>query len=151
MKKKLITAGIGISVIGFSIFLFSVIAVLTHPFIYDDAAKKSDAIVVLGRGVTKKGYPCSAERVKHAAALYNQGIAPVIILAGGKLPEDYDVEAKVMKEIGQSEGIPEKDIVVEGKSHNTYEDLLLTKAILDTNHVQSIVLVSDQFHEFRAA
>ena len=133
MKKKLIITGVGISIICLSIFLFPVIYILTHPFV--DETKKSDAIVTLGRGVTKESYACTAERVRQAAKLYKQGIAPVIIFAGGKLPVDYDVEAKVMKEIGVSEHIPEKSILVEGKSQNTYEDLLYTKEILTKYNV----------------
>src|SRR5436189_6258989 len=112
MKRKLIITGVGLSIIGLTALLFSVIYVLAHPV---DVAKKSDAIIALGRGVTKEGYPCTAERVKQAARLYKQGIAPVIIFAGGKLPVDYDVEAKVMKEIGLKEDIPEKSMLVEGK------------------------------------
>jgi uncharacterized SAM-binding protein YcdF (DUF218 family) len=148
MKKKFIIVGVGSGIICFCIFLSSVIFILAHPFV--DVAKKSDAIVALGRGVTEDGYPCTAERVRQAARLYKQGIAPVVIFAGGKLPVDYDVEAKVMKEIGLSEDVPEKSMLVEGKSHNTYEDLLYTKEILIKNNLHSMVIVSDQFHETRA-
>src|SRR4051812_11328624 len=135
MKRKIIILGIGISSIGVSIFLCSMIYVLTHAFI--DTTQQSNAIVVLGTAATRGGYPCLVSRVEHAAELYRQGSAPVIIFAGGKVPGDYAVEATVMKNIGLGEHLPEKSMLLEGQSHTTYEDLLYTKSILTKNNLHS--------------
>jgi uncharacterized SAM-binding protein YcdF (DUF218 family) len=148
MKRKILIIGI-ISGIGVSIFLWSMIYVLTHAFI--DTTQRSDAIVVLGTTLTKEEYPCLVSRVQHAAELSRQGMAPVIIFAGGKEPVDYAVEATVMKKIGLSEHIPDKRMLLEGQSHTTYEDLLDTKSILAKNHLHSIIIVTDPYHEPRAA
>jgi len=148
MKRKILIIEI-ISSIGVSIFLWSMIYVLTHAFI--DTTQRSDAIVVLGTAMTKKGYPCLVSRVQHAAELSRQGMAPVIIFAGGKVPVDYAVEATVMKKIGLGEHILEKSMLLEGQSHTTYEDLLYTKSILTKNNLHSIIIVTDPYHEPRAA
>ncbi len=149
MKIKILIIGIAISIIGMSIFLSSMIYVLTHAFI--DTAQRSDAIVVLGTVTTKQEYPCLVSRVQHAAELYRQGIAPIIIFAGGKEPIDYAVEATVMKKVGLGEHIPEKSMLLEGRSRTTYENLLYTKSILTKNNLHSIIIVTDPYHEPRAA
>jgi uncharacterized SAM-binding protein YcdF (DUF218 family) len=125
------------------------IYVLTHAFI--DTAQTSDVIVVLGTTTTKGQYPCLVSRVEHGVELYRQGMAPVIIFAGGKQPVDYAAEATAMQKIALDEDIPEKSMLLEGQSHNTYEDLLYTKSILTKNNLHSIIIVTDPYHEPRAA
>src|SRR5437868_15125267 len=95
--KTIIITGTIICVICLTIFLSSVIYVITHAFI--DNAKKSDAILALAEGTSQDGLPCTIERANHAIELYRRGFAPVIVFAGGKLPVDYAVEANVMRDI----------------------------------------------------
>lgn len=149
MKKKLFIAGFTLVIICILIFLTSIVYVLTHAFIED--AKQSDAIVALAEGTTKEGLPCTIARTEHAIELYKKGLAPIIVFAGGKLPVDYAVEAEVMKQIALVKHVPEKDILVEGKSHNTYEDIHFSKQILDEHNLRTIILVADPFQETRAA
>jgi uncharacterized SAM-binding protein YcdF (DUF218 family) len=148
MKKLWFVLGV-FFVLGLSLFLISMLFVLTNA--YTDTTKKSDAIVVLGAGLTQEGYPCLEERVRHAADLYKQGIAPFVVFTGGKIPVDYEVEAKVMKQMGLIDGIPENSLILEGDSQNTYENFLFTKALLDKNNLHSIVIITDPLHEPRAA
>jgi len=149
LLRKIIFAVLLIGSLGLIIFLSSLIYILTHAYI--NTAKKSDAILVLGAAVTNEGYPCLQERVNHAANLYQQGLAPKIVFAGGKLPVDYDIEANVAKRLGISDHIPESSMLLEGNSHNTYEDMLFSKAILDQNNLHTIIIVTDPLHEPRAA
>jgi len=68
-----------------------------------------------------------------------------IIVSGGRTPSGL-IEAEKMKETLMSWGVPEKVIVSEGNSFNTYENLLYTKNITD----KPMNIVTSSTHTVRA-
>ena len=114
-----------------------------------DAA--ADAIVVLGCRLKPDGTasPALARRVARGIALYRQGAAPLLVLSGGGaggVPE-----AEIMRRIAIAAGVPERALIVEPRSRNTFENARETARLLRARDLASVLLVSDRVHLPRAA
>jgi uncharacterized SAM-binding protein YcdF (DUF218 family) len=121
----------------------------------------ADVIVVLGGGTVPQLYPrpsveinSAGNRVLYAARLYKQGAAPNILLSGGNIDWMADsstsTPASEMANILDLTGIPQKAIWLENQSLNTIENALYCKQILQTNHINRIILVTSAMHMPRA-
>jgi uncharacterized SAM-binding protein YcdF (DUF218 family) len=146
MKK--IIFGLGALFIGVSIA--SLVYVGIHA--YDNTAKPSDAILILGAKSQYKNMtnPCLKARVEKGVMLYKQKYAPKIIMSGGDDSFQKDNQAEKMKAIATALGVPSSAILLEKQSSNTYENFLYTKRILQDKKLSSIILVSDPYHLARA-
>lgn len=125
--------------------------------ILDD--KKFRAILLLG-GATLPASPperphpdllSSADRIWHAARLYKSGIAPQIILSGGKRPglegKDVQSEAEGMALLLQDLGVPRSSLILESDSRTTRENAQRVKTIVGDG---SVAVVTSAFHMPRA-
>lgn len=87
---------------------------------------KSDCILTLGSHDTRV-----ADR---AAELYLEGWAPILIFAGGlgRLTEGMwtETEADMFARIAVEKGVPAEAILVENRSTNTGENIILTQQLL---------------------
>src|SRR5258708_35094443 len=87
-----------------------------------DHAAPADVIIVLGAGVRHNGSPNSGHlrRAAHAAALYKQGLAPVVLCTGGfDTPRDVRTEADVCADLLRQAGVPTTAILTEETSAST--------------------------------
>lgn len=123
-------------------------------------AQPYGAIVVLG-GAMAPAYPPSrlypdlndsSDRVWHAARLYKQGLAPRIIVSGGRGPgledrTDIASEAVTIRRLLMDFGVPESAISLEEKSRNTRENAEFTQRMVGESPV---ALVTSAFHMPRA-
>jgi uncharacterized SAM-binding protein YcdF (DUF218 family) len=115
-----------------------------------DDARPSDAIVVLGAAqYDGRPSPAFAARLDHAHALYEQGIAPLIVVTGGKQPGDRFTEAAVGADYLIARGVPDAAILRETTSHSSWESLQASARFLFPRDVRRVVLVSDPFHSLR--
>ncbi|NQU73225.1 MAG: YdcF family protein, partial [Candidatus Omnitrophica bacterium] len=123
---------------------------LTGPLKISQVPQKADVIVVFGGGVGETGSPgkSTIERARYAAELYNEGYADKIIFSSGYFYIYNDAEN--MKLIALSMGVPERNIILEQKANSTYENVVFSKAILDKNKWDSILLISSPYHMRRA-
>ena len=123
---------------------------VAEPLKIVEAPASADAIVVFAAGVGESGKAGGGyqERVKHAVDLYRTGFAPRLVFSSGY--RFAFEEAKVMRELAVSLGVPGDAIVLESKSASTYENVLFVKAILDAQGWRRIVLVSSPYHMRRA-
>lgn len=113
--------------------------------------QKADTILVLGCQVFGSSPSWALRfRLEKARELYNQGYAPAIIVSGGQGKNEAKPEAEVMKDWLVSHGVPEKAILSEDRSTSTYENLEYSKRIMERNGMKSTVIVSSDFHMFRA-
>ncbi len=119
----------------------------------------ADAIVLLAGAVSLPHPPRAyadlkdaADRVLHAARLYRAAKAPVIIVSGGNFYKQRDVNAEsyYISRLLQEWGVPERAIVTEGKSRNTYENALESKRILERLRLSNVLLVTSALHMPRA-
>ena len=125
----------------------------------------ADAIVVLGGGVGQVDalvYPElfeAADRVWHAARLYQAGKAPLVVVSG---MNDECSTVPLLLELG----VPRAAIVVDNESRNTYENSRCTERLLAERAAaaetmeasaakavgkQRVLLVTSAWHMHRAA
>jgi len=108
---------------------------------------QADAIVVFGARAYADGR-CSdalADRVRTAARLYEQGLAPRVIMSGG--PGDGDVhETEAMRRYAVDLGVPPDAILVDERGLNTAATVANTAEMFDTLGVQRALAVSHFYH-----
>lgn len=114
-----------------------------------DTRKPAHAIVVLGAAQWDgKPSPVLRARVDHAIQLWRRGLAPLLIVTGGRGPGDTTTEAAVERRYAMSHGVPASAIRVEAESRSTSESLRNVAAMLNEG-AREVILVSDPFHMLR--
>jgi uncharacterized SAM-binding protein YcdF (DUF218 family) len=122
-----------------------------------EGRQRTDAIVVLGGGVEADGsLPALARtRVQRAVELFQEGIAPRLILSGrcGLLAEEPAVtEAAAMATVAAELGVPDHAIHLEEESRDTLGNAFFVRErFLVPSHWMSIRVVTSDFHLSRAA
>jgi uncharacterized SAM-binding protein YcdF (DUF218 family) len=115
-----------------------------------DGGRPADAIVVLGaaqyNGVPS---PIYRARLDHAIDLYEDGLAPALVMTGGKLPGDRTTEAEAGRRYAISKGVPSDAILVEDQGRTTLESLRTVSQILRDHELHTAVFVSDRTHMLR--
>ena len=112
---------------------------------------KGDAAIVLGAAVWGNDVsPVFRERINHAIDLYRTGKVRKIIFTGGQGNRNELTEAAEARQYAIENGIPQTDILVEEKSHTTYENLVNAKHVADANGLKKVLIVSDPMHMKRA-
>lgn len=112
---------------------------------------KADAAIVLGAAVWgNEVSPVFRERINHAVELYRRGKVSKIIFTGGQGNKDELTESAAARRYAIENGVPEKDILVEQRSHTTYENVVNAKQLADSNGLKKVLIVSDPMHMKRA-
>jgi uncharacterized SAM-binding protein YcdF (DUF218 family) len=119
-------------------------------YAYEDQAAQADVICVFGAAeYAGRPSPVLRARLDHALALYEHGIAPVVLTLGGSAPGDAFSEGQVGQAYLEANGVPEKAIIAETQSRNTEEQARRIVAIARANRYKRVVIVSDPAHLFR--
>jgi uncharacterized SAM-binding protein YcdF (DUF218 family) len=118
-----------------------------------DDRPPATAIVVLGAAqYDGEPSPVLQGRLDHAAELWRAGVAPTIIVTGGKQEGDRVGEGYASYDELRQQGIPESALKVEVDGTNTYEQLSASSAIVeDLGGGSSVVVVTSPYHSFRSA
>ena len=116
-----------------------------------DSRPTSDAIVVLG-SAQYNGVPSSIfeARLEHAVALYEDGVAPVIVTVGGKATGDEFTEAEAGRDYLANAGIPADSLLAVPEGVDTLESMRAVSTAFDEHGWSSAVLVTDPWHAMRA-
>ncbi len=117
-----------------------------------DQAQEADGIVVLGAGLSRDGRPGYAliRRSSHAAQLWHQGYADTILCTGGQAPGQPRSEADACRQVLMWRDVPANAILLEEQSRSTEENALYSRPIIEANGWETVILVSDSYHVFRA-
>jgi uncharacterized SAM-binding protein YcdF (DUF218 family) len=117
---------------------------------HQDDARHAQAIIVLG-AAQFDGRPSAVltARLDHAAELYKQGLAPLIVVTGGKQAGDRFTEAEASANYLAANGVPGDAIERETTSTNSFDELAAAARFLHKRNVRDVVLVSDPFHAYR--
>jgi uncharacterized SAM-binding protein YcdF (DUF218 family) len=116
-----------------------------------DERRPVDAIVVLGAAqYDGRPSPVFEARLEHAVALWKDGIAPWLVVTGGKLPADRTTEAAVAREYAIAHGVPPEAIFGEDEAHNTLVSLTGVAVQMRARGLRTAVVVSDPTHMLRA-
>jgi uncharacterized SAM-binding protein YcdF (DUF218 family) len=116
-----------------------------------DSRPGSDAIVVLG-SAQYNGVPSSIfeARLEHAIALYEDGVAPMIVTVGGKATGDEFTEAEAGRDYLANAGIPADSLLAVPEGVDTLESMRAVSTAFDEHGWTSAVLVTDPWHAMRA-
>ncbi len=116
----------------------------------EDNRGTTDAIVVLGAAqYDGTPSPVLQTRLDHALELYEQGVAPEIVLTGSKQEADRFTEAYAGFTYLLGRGVPEDAMAVVTDGTSTYESLAATARVLEREGSDAVTLVSDGFHNRR--
>jgi uncharacterized SAM-binding protein YcdF (DUF218 family) len=118
-----------------------------------DNARPSDAVVVLGAAQWDgQPSPVFQQRLDHAAELHAQGLAPVIVVTGGKQAGDRVTQGAAAYDYLRSLGIADEALLVEVDGTDTYTELAASAAILDSAGIgKRVLLVTDGYHSLRTS
>jgi len=112
---------------------------------------RADAAVVLGAAVwTDQVSPVFKERINHAINLYRVGQVHKLIFTGGQGNPGEPTESAAARDYALQSGVPASDILIEEKSHTTYENIIYAKQLADAHGIHNVLIVSDPLHMKRA-
>lgn len=111
----------------------------------------ADAAVVLGAAVwTNQVSPVFRERINHGIDLYRQGKVRKLIFTGGQGSANEPSEARAARDYALENGVAAANILIEEKSHTTFENILYAKQVADSMGIRKVLIVSDPLHMKRA-
>jgi uncharacterized SAM-binding protein YcdF (DUF218 family) len=92
-----------------------------------------------------------SDRVDKAIEIYEKcKVKPVLIPSGGQGADEKISEAQAMKNYLVEKGVPEADVLKEDKSATTEENIMNSKAIIDSREGRKkTALVSSNYHVYR--
>ena len=117
-----------------------------------DQAFNADAIIVLGAAQYEgRPSPVLKARLDHAAALWNRGLAPRMIVTGGRGVGDTTSEAAVGMRYLVQHGVPLDSISMDTEGLTTSESMVAARRVLNSKSYPTVLIVSDPFHMLRLA
>lgn len=115
-----------------------------------DEQRPADAIVVMGAAqYDGRPSPVFAARIDHAIGLFHAGVAPILIVTGGKADGDRTTEAASARAYAIDRGVPVDAILAEDRSRTTLESIDGVAALMADHGLASAVFVSDPTHMLR--
>lgn len=115
-----------------------------------DQSRGVDAIVVMGAAqYNGEPSPQLAARLDHVVELWGDGLAPTVVVTGGKQPGDQYTEADASAQYLIEHGIPAAAVIKENEGSTTYESM---DAVFDLvgPSVRSVLIVTDPYHALRS-
>ena len=114
---------------------------------HQDENRSADAIVVLG-AAQYDGEPSEvfAARLDQAGYLFTEGLAPTVIVTGGKQEGDRFTEAAAGEMYLVEQGVPSDRILGETEGSTTLESLRGVKVLAVEQGINTILRVSDPRH-----
>lgn len=142
--KTLLGFGLLAVVVAYLVAFISVLAVSRQ-----DQARPAAAIVVLGAAqYNGKPSPVLKARLDHAAQLYADSIAPLIVLTGGTADGDKTSEAEAAASY-LARTVPALALVVLPTGRTTDESIVAAAEWCRGYDITDVVVVSDPFHMLR--
>lgn len=133
------------------IVVFGVLASRIYSFGNTRSEASADAAIVLGAAVWSSGVsPVFRERINHGIDLYRNGKVRKLIFTGGQGNPGEPTESSAARDYALQSGVPAQDILIEEKSHTTYENIRYAKQVADAHGIRHVLIVSDPLHMKRA-
>jgi uncharacterized SAM-binding protein YcdF (DUF218 family) len=138
---------------GFLVLLSILLVLATYETVPTHNCKRThfDTILVLGSPALLSGQPSpeERERVMEGVKEFKAGRAGNMIFSGGPTGNRF-VEGEVMARLAEASGVPSADVVVEGESHNTIQNIYFSNLIMEQRGWTSVEVVSSPSHLPRA-
>ncbi len=136
----------------FLVFVFGALYFLRHPllrlfgeaWIATDSLERGDALIVLSDDNFE------GQRAAHAASLYKQGMAPLVVASGRRLRR-YAGIAELMQHDLEEKGVPKKAILLfPHNADNTREEAEKLEGFVRGRGWHRVILVTSSVHVRRA-
>ena len=115
-----------------------------------DERPPTDAIVVMGAAqYDGRPSPVFAARLDHAIDLFHEGVAPHLIVTGGKQEGDRTTEAASARIYAVQHDVPDEAIISEDQSRTTLQSIRGVAALMREEGFESAIFVSDPSHMLR--
>jgi uncharacterized SAM-binding protein YcdF (DUF218 family) len=115
-----------------------------------DEKRPADAIVVMGAAqYDGRPSPLFAARLDHAIELFKAGIAPNLIVTGGKQEGDRTTEAASARSYAIGHEVPDNAILSEDQSRTTLQSIRGVAMLMHDRGLRTAVFVSDPSHMLR--
>ncbi len=115
-----------------------------------DGARTADALIVLGAAqYNGRPSPVLRDRLDHALDLYEQKLARVIVVTGGRQEGDRFTEATAGYNYLRDRGVSDAALLKEVGGRNSYESLSAAARFLRQRSLTNVVLITDGYHAFR--
>jgi len=138
------------------VMLVTVLAFISVIILYgklDNATYREDAVIVLGASIHGET-PSSAlkNRLDRAVEYYENNPDAVIVVSGGRGPQEDITEALAMERYLIERGVPAERILKEERATSTRENFAYSKELLDSyfEGEYSVAFVTDDYHIYRA-
>jgi uncharacterized SAM-binding protein YcdF (DUF218 family) len=147
--KRTVLGALGILLLGYLAIAITIwlhaLDLLGHP-----PQRAADAALILGNRAYRDGKPnpCLTGRVDTGISLAKEGGVRQLVLSGGIDREDGRVEAEVMQQHARDAGYT-GTLLLEPVSSTTRENLSMSRAVLQTAGVKSVIIVSEPYHLWR--
>jgi len=115
-----------------------------------DQARPVDAIIVMGAAqYDGRPSPQLQARLDHVVELWNEGLAPLVVVTGGNQPGDRFTEASASAAYLAEHGVDAAAILQENKGRSSWESLRGAAGLLRAHDAHRVLLVSDPYHSLR--
>jgi uncharacterized SAM-binding protein YcdF (DUF218 family) len=115
-----------------------------------DDPHRADAILVFGTAANYVTPGVDLQmRLERSLSLYDDHLAPIIAVTGGKRPGDRYTEAQISATWLEARGVP-ASAIVEGSGSDTWNNVSSVAPLLRQRKVTTVLDVTDPFHEDRA-
>ena len=130
-----------------------------HPPLTISDTPTADVIITLGGNLAPPQPPRlnvelvqASDRLLHSARLFHAGKAPKIILSGGNVFPQTQIQSEAIyaAQLLSEWGVSTSAILIEGRSRTTYENALYTRQLMDKHGFKHALLVTSASHMPRA-
>lgn len=142
-------------------FLFAAYVLYSWMYQMIPLKKSVDYIIVLGSGIRSEEVPpLLKSRLDKGIEYYRKNPDALFIVSGGQGPDEPVSEAFAMKKYLLSQKIPDEAILVEDQSTTTYENMLFSKKIIDSDwqlkktdsqSKPSVIFSTNNYHVLRGS
>jgi uncharacterized SAM-binding protein YcdF (DUF218 family) len=148
--RRWIITGVVTFVVAIVLLLGSLVAAI-YMAARSDQEQRVDAIVVMG-AAQFNGRPSAVlqARLDTTLRIWQDGMAPLVIVTGGKMPGDAFTESEASRNFLVDQGVPEAAIILENEGRNSEDSLAGVARIAGELNIQDVLIVSDGFHLFRS-
>lgn len=114
-------------------------------------AEPADAIIVMGAAqYDGRPSPQLAARLDHVLTLWGEGVAPFVVVTGGKRPGDRFTEAEASASYLVERGVPETAIIEVGEGSSTLGSVAAAAPVMRDRSIERVALVTDPYHALRS-
>ena len=118
----------------------------------DTATFQEDVVIVLGMAVWGEEVSPALENRLNAALVYHvQNPNALIVVSGGLGSQATITEAEAMSRFLQAGGVPQEQIIQEGRSHSTFQNMTNSMVILEGMFPDgfTMTVITNDFHIYR--